>query len=261
MLSYVLGVMKDFFHFFMPAQGHEFETRSTAYPPWAKELWRYVRRDIAKVQFSRLIAETKAFKRFIGWKKAHLAAEHLGRMADILRGKDQYNIDKFEDLTGIPIHRVVDTPEEASTLSVEIIAGEVKMKIRPERIHTRDAKAELEERWKERLWDRFQKNTSMVFENLKENDLFHAESFMMDIVFQYDGLQPERREFIKTSYLDKYGIDLERMLELKADEREQLKQFIRLIKEKKEMDAMLDETFEMMDGPDDGTAPEEGHQD
>ena len=182
-------------------------------------------------------------------------------MADLLRDKDQYNIDKFEDLTGIPIHRVVDQAEEASTLSVEIIAGDVKMKISPERVHTRDAKAELEERWKERLWDRFQKNTSMVFENLKENDLFHAESFMMDIVFQYDGLQPERREFIKTSYLEKYGIDLERMLELKADEREQLKQFIRLIKEKKEMDTMLDETFQMMDGPNSGTASEEGHQD
>lgn len=237
------------FHIVMPARGHEFDTRSTAYPQWARDLWPYVRKDIPKPEFSQLVAETRAFKRFLSWGKDSLAAEHLVKVSAVLKGKDEYVVDKYEEVTGIPIWRVVEDPTTAAELVQAIGAGEIELRIAAERTIPRDTKAELEARWKERLWERFEKNTASVVENLRENDIFHAESFLMEVVFSYDGLQPERREFIRTKYLERYGIDLDRMLDLKADERGQLKEFIRLVKEKREMDAMLDEMTKDPVGP------------
>ena len=238
----IRNLFSTLFGLFRKTEGYKPTIEKTKLPPWAEQFREHTRDDLTKLEFNRIVSETVAFKSFFLWNKDPKAKEQLRILKNLLSNTNRYVIEIYSHLTGIPINEMIynnKSEEDVYQFLKSKKFGEDKyLGYEEERI---DVKGELEVRWKEKLWKRFYKNTNQILQNIARRDIFHAESILMDIVFTYDALPRERAHYIKSKYLETFGVDLDRLVHLKKNEREQLKEFARMHREFRETNKMLDE--------------------
>lgn len=232
---------------FKKTPGYEPVKRKTKFPIWAKKFRFLTKNDMNKSEFNRIVAETRAFKGFYLWNKRNQAMEILSRLRDHLGETNRFVIEAYSQLTKIPMNKIIleELSLEEAYRMIDETPAEEAIYLKMTKKEAKSYKAEIEERWKEKLWQRFIKNTNLALQYINENDIFHAESYIMEIVFTFDTLNKERAAFIYDKYVEAYGVNLNLLVSKKGDERAQVDAFIDMFKQHREVHQMLDSLIQM----------------
>lgn len=247
----VISELRNFFAsfkaLFKKTEGYTIREKKPALPTWVIHFKKLTSGYLTKTELNNLVSETRAFKGYFLWNKHKKAIEQLKIIARLLEPTDRYVIEAYTHLTKIPINEII-----YKQMTVEDVYDKLrKTEFRkgdylaePEG-QTTDVKSVLESRWKEKLWNRFQKDTHLLFRKIEENDIFHAESILMDLVFTFDALRKDRAKYINDKYIESFNVDFSRLLKYKTNEKILFREFIKMLKDAKMINNMINQLIEL----------------